>query len=387
MTSQDVRSDDLTKTAPAAPLVDNHGALPVIQILRAVAATLVVILHAEIEIGEIVHGAAIRLPLDLPIGVDIFFVISGFIMSLTTARQHHGPDAASHFLVRRVFRIFPLYWVFTTLMLVAMLVAPHAFSKPSVEFGHVVMSYLLIPHAHPAALVYEPVLRVGWTLIYELFFYGLFTVALLMPKKAGRIWMIGVLLILPLAGQLLNSKSDLVSLYTSTLLLEFLFGIFIADLLSASPRLRRWATAGLVVAAVAVATLHHWRPMTYDLRGLYAGLPAAAIVATALLVPARAFDNRVGRLLVALGGGSYALYLSHIFAIGAVKAVAAKLFTVTPLGGLALTFVATVASIIAAQAIYEWLERPMLRIAKRLEQWIFRRSPPRPTKPALEPRA
>lgn len=352
------------------------GEVVVIQILRAVAASLIVILHAQSEIGEIVKGGApLYAPVYLPIGVDIFFVISGIIMSLTTANIAHGAIPAARFMFRRITRIFPLYWIFTALMLAAMLIAPKAFSRASVDPRHVIESFLLIPHIHPAALNYEPVLRVGWTLIYELFFYTLFAGSLLLSSRWGRYVMWAVLVAMCGYGMVFR-PSGLGELYTSTLLLEFLYGMMLAETFKAPPKVRLGLAWALTLAAVVVVVVHLRQPMPYMFRGIYVGLPAGAIVAWALLIPARFFDNLPGSIVARLGDGSFVLYLSHFFTIGAVKVVAGRLLDPSPLAGVGLTILTLVFAVVVAQVIHYKVEAPINRLAKTLDKAIFNRSAP-----------
>src|SRR5829696_2873445 len=153
-----------------------------IQYLRGVAALMVVYTHAsvqtqryaDVELPFSAHGAA---------GVDIFFVISGFIMWMTTI----GDTPTSKplpFISRRISRIVPLYWVLTTGIVIVGLVRPDLLSSTVITVWHVLASFFFIPYPHPAdngSLV--PVLIPGWTLNYEMFFYAIFACSLTVKPK------------------------------------------------------------------------------------------------------------------------------------------------------------------------------------------------------------
>src|SRR3954453_23077189 len=110
-------------------------------------------------------------------GVDVFFVISGFIMVHASARLFGAPDGGRIFLARRVARIVPIYWAVTTLYLAIALAGPEFLNREFLDWPYVVASYLFVPVTRPDGLV-QPLYGLGWTLNYELFFYASFAVAL-----------------------------------------------------------------------------------------------------------------------------------------------------------------------------------------------------------------
>src|SRR4051794_40777008 len=133
-----------------------------VQALRFVAALLVVMTHATLYTSE-------RLDDSLPVwhfgevGVDIFFVISGFVMMVSTQRLVGRRDGWKYFWMRRTIRIVPLYWIATTIKLLALVVAPAAILHATLDPRDVVLSYLFLPSYNVDGLV-QPLLGVGWTL-------------------------------------------------------------------------------------------------------------------------------------------------------------------------------------------------------------------------------
>ena len=142
-----------------------------IQYLRGIAALMVVLLHVRVQLGRMGYGG--YWPEFLMAGVDIFFVISGFIMWVTT---FDGSTTPWQFLFRRFVRIIPVYWLLTTTTVAVMLVAPSAVQSGRFDSIHVLSSYLFIPTVHPLTGMMEPVLIPGWTLNYEMFFYIIFEI-------------------------------------------------------------------------------------------------------------------------------------------------------------------------------------------------------------------
>ena len=145
-----------------------------IQYLRATAALLVVVFHCA------VHLRRMELPADglawMASGVDVFFVISGLIMWVTTAARPVGPGP---FLLRRAARIVPLYWLLTSVMVAATLLVPNLRRTAQFDIAHVTASYLFVPWLHPGLQEVMPILVPGWTLNHEVVFYGLFGLSLI----------------------------------------------------------------------------------------------------------------------------------------------------------------------------------------------------------------
>ena len=275
------------------------GTVLTIQYLRAVAASLVVLHHALASLFVTTIGL---------FGVDLFFVISGYVMWMTTAGSRRSPLS---FWTARIVRIVPLYWLFTTLYIAVGLLVPSALPHAAFDPLFVAKSYLFVPAVHPTLGVVAPVYTLGWTLNYEMFFYFLFGLGLFMPWRIVRFAVLAaVFLALVTIGRWAPGGAIAVT-YTDPILLEFLAGIVLAML---SPWLMRQITALgwlLILAGVAwlVAVMAADLPWT---RALASGVPAAAIVAGALVLEplARKAPSRLGLLL---GDASYSIYLAHPF--------------------------------------------------------------------------
>src|SRR4051812_1323349 len=189
MTASDHRTARCSTAA-----TDRGGGVPTvgtIQYLRALAAILIAFHHAmappAIAPYYSHHFAEF--------GVDLFFVISGYIMWTTTVGGQHGPLS---FWLARIVRVAPLYWVFTTLFIVITLLTPQAlFNPPSLDPWLTLKSYLFVPASSP------PVYTLGWTLNYEMFFYLVFGLCLLVPQRHLRVTALAVILLgLVVAGRI-----------------------------------------------------------------------------------------------------------------------------------------------------------------------------------------
>src|SRR5262249_13878985 len=147
------------------------------------------------------------------------------IMWATTAGS---PRTPGQFWAARVIRIVPLYWVFTSLYLLIAFLRPDVLSNPSTDLGHIIKSYAFVPAAHPS-LGIMPVYSLGWTLNYEMFFYLVFGIALLVRNQTGRLTVVTLALgLLASTGFIWRPADPILETYTNELLLEFLCGTLIA---------------------------------------------------------------------------------------------------------------------------------------------------------------
>ena len=131
--------------------------------------------------------------------MQIFFVISGFIMVMTTMRRPITPAA---FLQHRIIRVVPTYWILTSVATVLLMAGLHILGQGGVAPVQLLKSLAFVPDFTAEASMRLPVLFVGWTLNYEMMFYVLFALCLFVPVPTQRLWAISVaLLTLWIAGQ------------------------------------------------------------------------------------------------------------------------------------------------------------------------------------------
>ncbi len=156
------------------------GTLNGIQALRAYAALSVMVGHAVKE-WSATYGLADPFNVQpLLYGVDIFFVVSGYIMYRTSHHLFGSASGVTLFALKRLIRIVPLYWAFTTLMVGVLVVMGDQLRSTQFDLWNVVSSYFFIPSERPDGRI-APVLSLGWTLNYEMFFYAIFAAGLLFP--------------------------------------------------------------------------------------------------------------------------------------------------------------------------------------------------------------
>jgi len=343
-------------------------ALPLVQVLRAVAALSVAFLHITQQAGVFVgrpgepaYGWLRPLPWDA--GVDVFFVISGFVMVWSSVRLFGRRDAPRVFLARRVARVVPLYWAMTSLLVVVALLSPHAISEGLESVRYVAASYLFVPMRRADGFV-QPVFRLGWTLNYEMLFYAIFAVFIRLNLRAAVTGVVATILALAVIGQIVTPEPASLAFWTDPIVLEFGFGVVLATLALSGVRLGGAQRLLVAVAALALLAVSDGVPGLP--RGLAYGVPCALLMAGAVLGQVRPVRTRWAEFWVRLGDASYALYLVHPFPMRAFELVWLRLGWTGAVGVLSYVLAAVAASVVAAFALYRWLERPATDATRRL---------------------
>lgn len=329
-----------------------------IQYLRGIAASVVVLQHASTSMPDS--------PFNLGVGgwgVDLFFVISGFIMFHTTADDRVTPG---EFALRRLVRIVPMYLLLTSVAYTMAVVAPSITRTFSDSFADYVRSLLFIPFVNSSTGEVHPVLGVGWTLNYEMFFYLLFAAALVLPARArlAACWV--VLGSLAMTGIMLRPDGVLSRFYTDPILIEFAYGMLIAAVArAASGNLPRVAVVYALLGAGAV-TMSSITEAEIS-RAFLAGSFAAALLAFAVWAEAT-FWKPASALGVLIGDSSYSLYLSHGFVLAVLWRVA---YWIT--GGwdsvmatLVFMVICLIASIVVGILLYRLIEYPVGKALHRI---------------------
>ncbi len=330
-----------------------------VQVLRGVAALIVVAHHGTIMLWERDH-LVLQTWIAGGSGVDIFFVISGFVMVVSTANRKPNLAAAKTFLLRRLERIAPMYWLVTTVKIALLVAAPALALNGLGGWHHVVSSFLFWPSLS-AEHTFEPVVVVGWTLNFEMLFYLLFAGALAARWRplialAPLLALVPLLYFVPLRWLLLVPVP--LGFYISSVLWEFLYGMALGAAVMWVRRLPWGWGAVLVFGGFAVLLLHAAPPMNYW-RGLFWGLPALAIVAGAVSMEHR-WGGRSPHWALEIGDASYSIYLVHTLTLPAIGMLLVRWRHGWP-GEIAVALAVTVLlSALCGELVYRAVERPIL---------------------------
>jgi len=327
-----------------------------IQILRFFAALAVVAFHAWgiAPDGFKVPDNAIAFALSYcGHGVDLFFVISGFIIFYAT---HSGKLTPAQFLRRRVERIVPLYFVVIAAITILALALPATFGTPDwYTPRHILKSLAFIAFTDGEM----PVVYLGWSLEYEMYFY---LVTALLMALTRDVWrnIVMAFSALAIAGQIPGVGTSLgnYAFFTDPMILEFVLGVIVGSAF-VNGRVS-WPMS--VSAACAIAALLATDPAN---RVIVFGLPSACLVAAAAFVSRRRIDpSWPERVLARLGDASYSIYLAQVDTVSLASTSIADLIPAIP--PLLLVIVTTSIVVSLGLLLNIGVERPLLRLCRRL---------------------
>jgi peptidoglycan/LPS O-acetylase OafA/YrhL len=334
-----------------------------IQVLRAVAACLVVGFHfigiaAKFFPGDEIGGPVIALFRYGWIGIDLFFVVSGFIIALTTEHASGLRDAASY-LRRRIIRIVPIYWVLTLAMATVALSSTLLSGDVAISPAWLALSLTFWP---PKAWGYDsPILFVGWTLSYEMLFYVIVFVAVALRSRMA---IAAGIFALVWAGIFFDqAAAGSFSWMTHSITIEFLMGYAVFWIYRRAALGTLWAAACVIAGLAAIATAAMSVPDNTIWRSLANGVAVSGFILgvvniernSVVLVPA---------WLGAMGDASYSIYLMQCFTLP----LALYFFPasgLTSLGPTAICLAGVVLTALSGGAVYRLAEKPLMSVAKR----------------------
>jgi exopolysaccharide production protein ExoZ len=332
-----------------------------IQVGRAVAALMVVFHHALEASREAssppnspdwltTFGAS---------GVDIFFVISGFIMLYVSFPTGTSPSKPVAFLVHRATRIYPFYWACLALE-IALWSIGLAWAPPPTAMT-TLHSALLLPND-------QFIIGVAWTLVYEMYFYAVFSITLLWRSPLCSVLSSTFLIMALHALAGFAPGQALRSFLGDSIAFEFCFGLALAYLFQFWPakleRARHLWILGIFLLAFAPMIVPHQSTMGLPdpARVTDWGLPSLLVVASLLMMKPPV--GRLSTLMVLLGDGSYAIYLTHPLLMDTYKRL-----THGPLGHFPqwpIIPAVVAASIGVGLLAHLLVERPLVRLTRRL---------------------
>lgn len=321
-----------------------------VQLLRAIAAMSVVFFHMETVPQVGVYG------------VDIFFVISGFVMAMVTANN----ASPGSFLLNRLIRIVPLYWILTTALAVVVVVKPDLILSTTFNFGNYLKSLFFIPYFKESGLL-QPFLFVGWTLNYEMLFYACMTAGLIVSHRWHLLIAIVLLVGLHVLFGHLSDSALLREYFGNLKIFEFILGI------AAYFGWRSRLFAGIppyLLAAICLGcfTLMAYLEVTYpDADDLFRfGIPSFALVLCAVHLESFTRSPSLRWLAGVLGDSSYAIYLSHAYVIALMLRVILKQEGWLKSHYAVAVLLALVVSATIGYLIYRLIDRPIHQRLKRL---------------------
>ena len=337
--------------------------LDLIQVLRGVASLLVVLYHTSANVidkfnidfcGNIFYfGSA---------GVDVFFVLSGFIITYSSFKLLNNRSNIGRFLYKRAVRIFPIYWIIIGLFLLMQLVFPAYYrTHYQLEIGNILATWLLLPG-------HVMINGVSWSMSYELYFYVLFALAFIFPQKkwllyTGMAYMLGIIILFA-SGFSLGTMNNMMSMVLSPMIIEFFLGVCAALIIARIP-----AATGLpfiiigIVLFLAGSIITDWYHIdlhpNFFIRVILFG-PASFFIITGLVKYELGNRIKVPAVFTDLGAASYSLYLLHLPVLVACIKIIAKFNIHSPWLLHVLVFMVIAFICFVSILFYKFAEKPLI---------------------------
>jgi peptidoglycan/LPS O-acetylase OafA/YrhL len=341
----------------------SRGHFDSVQVMRALSVIAVVLFHVAMRQRQ--DFPHVALPLTYPqslmghAGVDLFFIISGFIITTVNWNEFARTSAIRSYIAKRFIRVLPLYW------LTALPMIPLAMAQ-NLDFKSAIGALLLLPHYA------SRINQVAWSLAYEILFYAVFAVFLLFPRRFLPLCLTAWLLLIAANNAAPHMLSHFAWLgnFLRPLNLEFVLGITIAALIQARIFFRRprlLICLG-IIGILAVAALKHFGPNPYPeydgkMRALLFGVPCALVLYGAIVIECLG-KTAYSKLLLLLGDASYSIYLVHFVLIQLLMLNPIIAAVKNPAAFFLWELLVIVLVLAAGVLIHLKVEKPLLRTLK-----------------------
>lgn len=360
----------------------SKGRLDSIQVLRGVAAILVVLFHFRHYLNDVypLKDLGDRLFLFGEAGVDIFFVISGFIIVYSSRSREK--NTFSEFAIKRFFRLYPLYFFVLTIYLLS-------YHNEAFNYINVIKSYLLIPIDYNGKAPWFGLSTIysAWTLTYESYFYFIFALSILLSHKYRvAICAAAIIIVMYFVQKLTYGEFSLIAVtgknefngliynfmfVSSPLILDFIMGMVVAYVyifyekhIKANEVITFMSLIVLTISVVFMVS-----HATASIGPLFWGWCSVGIVLSILLI-SKNLSIKYPRFLIYLGEMSYSIYINHVV----VKKV--SLSYIGPLGlfkngdGGVILFCLVVATLCVSYGTYNLIEKPSIKLGHKLAERI-----------------
>lgn len=273
-----------------------------IQYLRGIAALMILLHHVYRTIlmnkGFLPDWLGNTVAYNFAVGVDIFFVISGFVIYLAVIER---PKTVKQFAIDRLSRIAPAYWFYTIIFAVVITLFPWTHPSSIFETWHFIKSMLFIPSLNPTNMKFFPTLVVGWTLNHEMMFYVLFSAALLFGTNKLHLFIVAFISLF----YVISNNFDFLSFYAIAGVFEFALGVVIARLYAVNKD--AFCVSKSVSALVLILSFY----ILLFIEGN--GFITRVIPSALILYSVVCIDKYLPKIefFEKLGDSSYSLYLSH----------------------------------------------------------------------------
>ncbi|HHQ6617550.1 TPA: acyltransferase family protein [Serratia fonticola] len=276
-------------------------------------------------------------------GVDIFFIISGFIIFYSSTNKKNVIGVIT-FLRSRIKRIVPLYWFYTIVFSLLLIAFPDKFDKSVFDISHLIHSLFFIPMPENS----PPIVSLGWTLNYEIYFYLIFSFSIFFRERI-RFVLVSVML---LAIYILSITMDLNYFYRNDVVFEFLLGILLYYYFNKFSSRYKEVCSSSVFLIVLIVSLICMAFLNTQYRFLNFGILSFAVMLLSLHVN---FSDKLSYCIEKIGEASYSIYLSHALSMPLIL----KILVYSSFGFYISVVISIAFSLIIGFLSYYFLERKL----------------------------
>ena len=333
-----------------------------IQGLRGIAVLLVVLTHIlpserKYSISETI------LPYWLDIGasgVDLFFVISGFVMVFITNQSFQSTSFINRFIFRRFARIYPLYWFYSFIVLIVWINFPHMVNNSQNNQANILESFLLLPQN------INPLLMVGWTLIYEIYFYIIFALLMFLPRKNLFEYLLIWIFLIFLASFFTGYSNSYYEYYLGPMVVEFILGCILGILFLDGKKLGNPITIGIIgIISWFIGHLLLYPEGRGWERVIIYGIPALMITYSAISLEKD--GNLLPLWLRKIGDASYSIYLSHVLVLALIGRIWKEYSVSGYIDNFFIILIMLISCIFFGTLSYKYLEIPLISIVNSIK--------------------
>ncbi|KAA5533649.1 acyltransferase [Taibaiella lutea] len=349
-----------------------------IQYLRAIAVLLVVFNHLFFirdYIGIKREASMLNLQGFGAIGVDIFFVISGFIITYT-ASQKKGIEGAIDFAKKRFIRIAPCYYIASSFLVLRIAISHffHAASTADTLNTSTLLKTVTILPVFDKGFFQTPILLVGWTLSFELLFYVIFSLLILFTLKNRETYLLAIIVLLGLTGTIFPVHQVQLKFITNPIILEFAFGVLICIMYRKIKAVSFNINVGILIVSLLMflaLILFGYGDIRLvykitdgdlaPLRVLLWGIPSAFFAASIIFIgKSNPYKIRENRLLLFIGEASYSLYLVHEYSFSFLTRVIIY-FHLQQMNIILFIAISIMTALLSGALFHIIIERPLIR--------------------------
>jgi exopolysaccharide production protein ExoZ len=338
-----------------------------IEAMRFIAAFSVVITHVSFYTFERLDNSLGVYGLGAN-GVHLFFVISGFVMIVSSRKLIDVQNGWLIFSLRRIARIAPIYWIMTTFKLLLLLISTGLILHSEFDIAYVLKSYLFIPSLNLDGEM-RPLYGVGWTLCYEMFFYLIFAIALKIRISPA---IFSSVFILFLVGYSLIVKPEniYVKFFTDSIMIDFIFGILVG--LAAIRNIKMPTILAIILIFVCFCYL--FLPLSVFGIADFNRSSTFGFTSFLLIFAAVSLEHKYSfflpKVVTFLGAASYSIYMVH----PTVGPIVPKILSMISIHSALLSIaISAIVSIIVASIFYGVVERPItLYLTSKIENKVIK---------------